>query len=34
MVELDPSRMMPIRPKQTATISRSYLEKLGYHFAT
>jgi inosose dehydratase len=34
MVELDPSPMMPIPPKETAAISRSYLEKLGYRFAT
>jgi inosose dehydratase len=34
MVELDPSPMMPIPPKETAAISRSYLQKLGYHFAT
>lgn len=34
MVELDPSREMPMSPRETAAISKSYLEKLGYKFRT
>jgi inosose dehydratase len=32
MVELDPSRGMPLTPRETAEISKAYLEKLGYRF--
>jgi inosose dehydratase len=32
MVELDPSRGMPIAAGETARISKAYLEKLGYKF--
>lgn len=34
MVELDPSRGMPIAAGETAAIAKSYLEKLGYTFRT
>ena len=30
MHELDPSRNMPYTPRQTAEISKWYLQKLGY----
>lgn len=32
MVELDPTRGMPLAPRETAEISKAYLEKLGYTF--
>jgi inosose dehydratase len=32
MVELDPSRNMPMTPLETARISKAYLQKLGYGF--
>ncbi|MDE3196691.1 MAG: TIM barrel protein [Acidobacteriota bacterium] len=32
MVELDPSRGMPVPAGETAAIAKSYLEKLGYQF--
>jgi inosose dehydratase len=32
MVELDPSRGMPIAARETAEISKAYLQKLGYSF--
>jgi inosose dehydratase len=32
MVELDPSRNMPMTPLETARISKAYLQKLGYSF--
>ena len=32
MVELDPSPNQPITPRETARISKAYLEKLGYTF--
>jgi inosose dehydratase len=34
MVELDPSRNMPSTPAETARISKTYLQKLGYNFGT
>jgi inosose dehydratase len=34
MVELDPSRKAPYTPRETAEISRKYLEQLGYTFRT
>jgi inosose dehydratase len=34
MVELDQSRNGPMTPLETATISKTYLEKLGYQFRT
>ena len=34
MVELDPSRNMPVAPGETAAIAKAYLEKLGYKFRT
>jgi len=34
MVELDPSRGMPIAAGETAAIAKAYLEKLGYKFRT
>lgn len=32
MVELDPSPDMPMKPLETARISKAYLEKMGYKF--
>jgi hypothetical protein len=32
MVELDPSRGMPLTAGETARIAQSYLHKLGYTF--
>jgi len=32
MVELDPSRNMPMTPIETARISKAYLQKIGYAF--
>jgi inosose dehydratase len=34
MVELDGSPNQPYTPKQTAEISKAYLQKLGYEFRT
>ena len=34
MVELDPSKDMPLQPLETAKISKAYLEGLGYKFRT
>ena len=34
MVELDPSKEMPMPPLQTAQISKDYLRSLGYRFRT
>jgi inosose dehydratase len=34
MVELDSSRNMPFTPAETARLSKSYLQKLGYNFRT
>jgi hypothetical protein len=34
MHELDPSRNMPYTPRQTAEISKWYLQKLGYMMGT
>jgi inosose dehydratase len=32
MVELDPSSKQPMPPLETATVSKAYLQKLGYQF--
>jgi hypothetical protein len=34
MVELDPSRGMPVAAGETARIAQAYLHKLGYSFRT
>jgi inosose dehydratase len=34
MVELDQSKNAPMAPLETATVSKAYLEKLGYQFRT